>query len=76
MISLDIPQEPVDSIYYYDPGVSLKLNCSVLAGVGDRLVWRLGGVDLPHVDINSLANITLNAEEPVSDEVSRAASSM
>ena len=36
--------------YGVKPGESLQWRCSVLAGVGDRLVWTLNGVEIPSLD--------------------------
>ena len=54
VVTLDTP-EPVES--------PLHWSCSVLAGVGDRLIWTL--------DDKNLANITWNAEDLVSNKVSK-----
>lgn len=61
VVTLDTPA--INSTYVREPVESLPpWSCSVLAGVGDKLIWTL--------DDNNVANITLNAEDLVSNKVS------
>ena len=52
VIPMDRPQIESDT-YHPEPDETLQWNCSVQAGLGDTLVWRLNGENLHHVDMDN-----------------------
>ena len=51
---MDVPLVPANVSYYLEPNETIQWNCSVQAGLGDRLIWRLDGQELNHINIDDL----------------------
>ena len=56
---MDRPQIVSDT-YLPEPYETQQWNCSVQAGLGDTLVWRLDGENISHIDVDNPNSTEVN----------------